>query len=82
MYTLLEVYRPCISTASWSEWPRYRKVLATPFNENIMKFVWQKSVKQTRDMLKMWTQSSTPREISTAKYTRTLSLNILAATGF
>ncbi|KAF7953306.1 hypothetical protein EAE96_006517 [Botrytis aclada] len=82
MYTLLEVYGPCISTASWSEWPRHRKVLATHFNENIMKFVWQESVKQTRDMLKMWTQTSTPREISTAKDTRTLSLNVLAATGF
>ncbi|TEY42791.1 hypothetical protein BOTCAL_0380g00120 [Botryotinia calthae] len=30
----------------------------------------------------MWTQTSTPREISTAKDTRTLSLNVLAATGF
>ncbi|KAK6605674.1 hypothetical protein H4I95_05480 [Botrytis cinerea] len=33
-------------------------------------------------MLKMWTQTSTPREISTAKDTRTLPLNVLAATGF
>lgn len=33
-------------------------------------------------MLKMWTQTSIPREISTAKDTRTLPLNVLAATGF
>ncbi|KAJ8071711.1 hypothetical protein OCU04_002027 [Sclerotinia nivalis] len=82
MYTLLEVYGPCISTASWTDWPRHRKVLATPFNENIMKFVWQESLKQAREMLEIWTQSSNAQEISTAKDTRTLSLNVLAATGF
>ncbi|KAF7863256.1 hypothetical protein EAF04_007338 [Stromatinia cepivora] len=81
-YTLLEVYGPCISTASWTDWPRHRKVLATPFNENIMKFVWQESLKQARKMLEIWTRSSNAQEISTAKDTRTLSLNVLAATGF
>ncbi|KAF7931659.1 uncharacterized protein EAE98_004395 [Botrytis deweyae] len=82
MYTLLEVYGPCISTANWTNWPRHRKVLATPFNENIMKFVWQESLKQAKEMLETWNQRSESREISTAKDTRTLSLNVLAATGF
>lgn len=47
-----------------------------------MKFVWQESIKQAREMLTVWTQNSKPQQISTAKDTRTLSLNILAATGF
>lgn len=79
---ILEVYGPCISTASWTDWPRHRKVLATPFNENVMKYVWQESLGQARDMLKSWTQDTKLGSISTAKDTRNLSLNVLAATGF
>ncbi|TGO15133.1 hypothetical protein BTUL_0044g00720 [Botrytis tulipae] len=82
MYTLLEVYGPCISTANWTNWPRHRKVLAAPFNENIMKFVWQESLTQAKEMLATWNHRSESQEISTAKDMRTLSLNVLAATGF
>lgn len=46
---MLEAYGPCISTASWVEWPRHRKILATPFNENLMRFVWNESLNQTRE---------------------------------
>lgn len=79
---MLDVYGPCISTASWTEWPRHRKVLAAPFNENVMGFVWEESLRQTREMLQSWTGSVEPRVLSVAKDTRTLSLNVLAATGF
>ena len=79
---MLEVYGPCISTASWTDWPRHRKVLAAPFNETIMKFVWNESLKQTREMLQSWTCSKDTGIPSVAKDTRTLSLNVLAATGF
>ncbi|KAH8427127.1 cytochrome P450 [Aspergillus melleus] len=82
MYKQLEIYGPCISTASWKDWPRHRKILATPFNESIMTFVWDESVKQTRQMLSTWTAPSTSQIRSVAKDTRTLSLNVLAATGF
>ncbi|KAK1141724.1 hypothetical protein N8T08_008822 [Aspergillus melleus] len=82
MYKQLEMYGPCISTASWKDWPRHRKILATPFNESIMTFVWDESVKQTRQMLSTWTAASTSQIRSVAKDTRTLSLNVLAATGF
>lgn len=78
---LLEVYGPCISTASWTDWPRHRKVLATPFNESIMKFVWNEALGQAEGMLKLWTDH-TRGTIRSSKDTRTLSLNVLAATGF
>ncbi|KAF1850415.1 cytochrome P450 [Cucurbitaria berberidis CBS 394.84] len=83
-YKLLEVYGPCISTASLSEWPRHRKVLAAPFNESVMKFVWNESLKQTRQMIVSWTtpENATDGIFSVAKDTRTLSLNVLAAAGF
>ncbi|KAF2470382.1 cytochrome P450 monooxygenase [Lindgomyces ingoldianus] len=83
-YKLLEVYGPCISTASPTEWPRHRKILAAPFNESVMKFVWSESLEQTKQMNALWVSSknSTNGIQSVAKDTRTLSLNVLAATGF
>ncbi|KAJ5732792.1 cytochrome P450 monooxygenase [Penicillium malachiteum] len=77
-YKILEVYGPCISTASAENWPRHRKVMATPFNENAMSFVWDESIKQSEQMVKAWA-SQIPR---VAKDTRTVSLNVIAAIGF
>ncbi|OOG00095.1 hypothetical protein ASPCADRAFT_161615 [Aspergillus carbonarius ITEM 5010] len=82
MYKVLEVYGPCISTASWTNWPRHRKVLAAPFNEKIMSFVWDEGVDQTRQMLDVWTAPDVDQISGIAEDTRTLSLNVLAATGF
>lgn len=79
---MLEVYGPCISTANWTDWPRHRKVLAAPFNENIMSFVWNESINQAKEMLQTWISSVEPGTSSIAKDTRTVSLNVLAATGF
>jgi len=78
---MLEVYGPCISTASWTEWPRHRKVLAAPFNESIMTPVWDESVKQTTQMLETWSAND-GNIISYSNDMRRLSLNVLAATGF
>ncbi|KAJ5738155.1 cytochrome P450 [Penicillium malachiteum] len=81
-YKVLEVYGPCISTANWANWPRHRKVLASPFNESVMSFVWDQSTEQTRQMLDSWATEYRDQIPSVAKDTRTLSLNVLAATGF
>lgn len=79
---LLEVYGPCISTAGWDDWPRHRKVLAAPFNESVMSFVWDESLRQAAAMLQSWNAQATDGIQSIQKDTRTLSLNVLAATGF
>jgi cytochrome P450 len=50
-----------------------------------MKFVWATSLDQTRQMLSSWTKASEQSITgfnSVGKDTRTLSLNVLAATGF
>lgn len=47
-----------------------------------MKYVWNESIKQATDMLQSWTTNAEHGVPSTAKDTRTLSLNVLAATGF
>lgn len=46
-----------------------------------MKFVWDESLDQARDMLQSWTRNAAPG-YSFAKDTRCLSLDVLAATGF
>lgn len=82
MIELLELYGPCISTAKWDDWPRHRKVMATPFNETVMKFVWDESVRQAKGMVDSWASASAAGIQSYQKDTRTLSLNVLAAVGF
>jgi hypothetical protein len=47
-----------------------------------MTFVWDESIKQTRQMLDVWSSQTTSIIQSVSKDTRTLSLNVLAATGF
>ena len=47
-----------------------------------MRFVWNESLNQARAMLNSWTSRVEPGIPSVAKDTRTLSLNVLAATGF
>jgi hypothetical protein len=47
-----------------------------------MKFVWDESIQQTHQMLESWTSKAIQHIPSISKDTRTLSLNILAATGF
>ena len=47
-----------------------------------MRFVWDESINQAREMLQSWTVCAESRTTSVAKDTRTLSLNVLAATGF
>ena len=47
-----------------------------------MAFVWDESLNQARGMLKAWTSLAGPETPSFAVDTRTLSLNVLAATGF
>lgn len=47
-----------------------------------MKLVWTESLYQAREMLQTWTSTNNPGITSIAKDMRTLSLNVLAATGF
>jgi cytochrome P450 len=68
--------------AGWTEWQRMRKIVAAPFNENTNKLVWSESLDQTRDMIAAWTQYGQAGTQGLAKDTRTLSLDVLAATGF
>lgn len=47
-----------------------------------MKLVWNESVGQANGMINSWTMNGGPLKSNFAKDTRTLSLNVLAATGF
>lgn len=78
---ILEVFGPCISTADVQNWPRHRKALAAPFNESMITFVWSEALRQARAMSNAWLRP-TGGTRSIEKDTRSVSLNILAATGF
>lgn len=56
--------------------------MATPFNESIMKFVWEESLRQAKGMVYYWTGTNATGIPSYQRDTRTLSLNVLAAAGF
>jgi cytochrome P450 len=66
----------------WTEWQRQRKIVSAPFNENTNKLVWSESLTQARDMIVAWTRCGPSGTVGIAKDTRTLSLDVLAATGF
>lgn len=80
----LNVYGLSISTAGTEDWARHRKAMAAPFNESIMKFVWDEGIRQSEAMGHSWrTASTASSEIpSVRKDVRTISLNVLSATGF
>ncbi|KAJ5612403.1 cytochrome P450 [Penicillium lagena] len=82
MYKVLEVYGPCISTANGPDWARHRKIVAAPFNEGIMSYTWDESVEQACQMLDVWAGEESSEISSVPRDTRTVSLNVLAATGF
>ncbi|KAI9845422.1 MAG: hypothetical protein M1837_004900 [Sclerophora amabilis] len=82
LYKMLDVYGPSVSTAGASDWPRQRKIVAAPFNENTNKLVWSESLSQAKDMLLSWASCGESGSYGAAKDTRTLSLDVLAMTGF
>lgn len=56
--------------------------MAASFNDKTNKLVWVESLAQARDMLKSWTRCGESGARGTAQDTRTLSLDVLSATGF
>ena len=64
------------------DWKRHRKVTAAPFNEKANASVWTETLNQADDMLTEWRRASSNGVRSLADDMRTLSLNVLAATGF
>ncbi|RDW70525.1 cytochrome P450 [Aspergillus mulundensis] len=79
LYTLLNVFGPNISTTEGADWQRHRKIVAAPFNESLNSFVWREALNQAQGMLA--TRTTGPFG-ELGEDTRTLALNVLAATGF
>lgn len=45
---MLSVYGPSVFTVRIPDWPRHRRAVAAPFNESIMKFVWNESLRHAQ----------------------------------
>ncbi|KAF2235509.1 cytochrome P450 [Viridothelium virens] len=82
LYQLLNVFGHNAATVGWVDWKRHRKVIAAPFNEGTNHLVWTESLKQASDMIRDWKQTRASGKLGLQKDTRTLALNVLAATGF
>ena len=78
----MDIYGPNVATVGKEDWQRQRKILAAPFNEGTNKLVWGESLSQARDMLNSWTRQGQAGALGVGLDTRTLSLDVLAATGF
>ncbi|KAB8264692.1 cytochrome P450 [Aspergillus pseudonomiae] len=80
LFTLLNVFGPNVATTEGADWQRHRKIVAAPFNESLNSFVWREALTQARSMLASRTTAGPSGGLGTD--TRTLALNVLAATGF
>lgn len=45
---MLTVFGPSVFTVDLQDWPRHRKAVGAPFNETIMKLVWDESLRQAQ----------------------------------
>lgn len=41
---MLAFYGPSIFSVQLDDWPRHRKAVAAPFNEDLMRLVWRQSL--------------------------------------
>lgn len=44
---MLAIYGPSVFTVELHDWPRHRKAIAAPFNEDLMEFVWNETLRYT-----------------------------------
>ena len=70
-----------------ADWQRFRKLIATPFNEQNSNNVWNETLRQAHDMLDTWVftdpSSTVPQHSpSTTDGSTALALHVLAYAGF
>ncbi|KAI1211127.1 putative cytochrome P450 [Annulohypoxylon truncatum] len=82
MYRMLAVYGPSVFTVQQNDWPRHRRAVAAPFNEAIMKSVWNQSLRQTRATVHDWISRSDTGIRGMPEDMQTITLSVLAATAF
>ncbi|KAI0382414.1 putative cytochrome P450 [Hypomontagnella monticulosa] len=81
-YGMLAFYGPSVFTVGLSDWPRHRKAVAAPFDEDLMGLVWEETSRQTQTMLLNWTTAHRGKVLSLERDLRALTFNVLASTAF
>ncbi|KJZ77353.1 hypothetical protein HIM_03077 [Hirsutella minnesotensis 3608] len=79
-YRMLEIYGPSVFTVGLDDWPRHRKAVVAPCNEDLMKMVWKETLRHTQGMLHKWTTGYHAGISSLEGNLRALTFNVLAAT--
>ncbi|KAI3395406.1 hypothetical protein diail_1335 [Diaporthe ilicicola] len=82
MYQMLSVYGPSVFTTGLQDWPRHRRAVAAPFNESIMKFVWDESLRHANAMTTYWESRSKAGIPGMQEDLQTFTLNVLASAAF
>ncbi|KID88384.1 Cytochrome P450, partial [Metarhizium majus ARSEF 297] len=81
-YRMLAIYGPSVFTVGLDDWPRHRKAVVAPFNDNLMSLVWRETSCHTRSMLHAWTTQFCGSIPSLENDLRALTFNVLGATAF
>ncbi|KID72296.1 Cytochrome P450, partial [Metarhizium brunneum ARSEF 3297] len=81
-YRMLAIYGPSIFTVGLDDWPRHRKAVVGPFNDDLMSLVWRETLCHTRSMLHAWTTQFRGDIPSFENDLRALTFNVLGATAF
>lgn len=78
----LDIFGPNIMTVNDEPWARHRKLTSPCFNERISTFVWDESVRQTKDMLEDWLTRPDSKSNTVVEDSRTIALHIITAAAF
>lgn len=78
----LDIFGPNIMTVNDEPWMRHRKLTSPCFNERISTFVWDESIRQTKDMLEDWLAKPDSKSNTIVEDSRTIALHIIAAAAF
>ncbi|EFY87051.1 cytochrome P450, putative [Metarhizium acridum CQMa 102] len=81
-YRMLAIYGPSVFTVGLDDWPRHRKAVVAPFNDDLMSLVWRETLCHTRSMLDAWTTQFRGNIQSLENDLRELTFNVLGAAAF
>ncbi|KAF2823066.1 hypothetical protein CC86DRAFT_372787 [Ophiobolus disseminans] len=82
VFKTLDFFGPNIITVNDEPWARHRKLTAPCFNERISTFVWDESLRQTKDMLEDWLEKPDVKSNTIAGDSGTVALHVITAAAF
>lgn len=82
VFKTLDFFGPNIITVNGETWQRHRRLTAPCFNERISTFVWDESLRQSKDMLEDWLAKPKAKSNTVAADSGTVALHVITAAAF